>query len=219
MDNSENNSSVTDLRIEYESPALRRNTLKKNPLEQFRLWLDEAIAANIIEPQAMILSTATSDGIPSARTVLIRGYDERGFVFYTNYQSQKGRELAENPHAALTCYWAVLHRQVRIAGSVSRVSSEESESYFKSRPEGSKIGAWASKQSQVLRSRAELETEVKEFEAEFEGKEIPRPLYWGGYRLLPDIIEFWQGQPSRLHDRFRYIREDDDSWTIQRLSP
>ncbi|MCB9076976.1 MAG: pyridoxamine 5'-phosphate oxidase [Anaerolineaceae bacterium] len=219
MSISENNLSVTDRRIEYESPALRRNTLKPNPLEQFKLWLDEAIAADIIEPQAMTLATATVDGVPSARTVLLRDYDERGFVFYTNYQSQKGRELAENPHAALTFYWAALHRQVRITGSVSRVSSEESDSYFKSRPEGSKIGAWASKQSQVLRSRAELEVEVKEFEAEFKGKEIPRPLYWGGYQLLPDMIEFWQGQPSRLHDRFRYVRQSDDSWVIQRLSP
>ncbi|MCB0167694.1 MAG: pyridoxamine 5'-phosphate oxidase [Anaerolineae bacterium] len=215
----ENDSSVTDLRIEYESPSLRRNNLKANPLEQFKVWLDEAIAADIIEPQAMTLSTATIDGIPSARTVLLRGFDERGFVFYTNYQSQKGRELAENPHAALTFYWSVLHRQVRIAGSVSRVSSEDSDSYFKSRPEGSKIGAWASKQSQVLRSRAELEREVKEFETEFKDKEIPRPLYWGGYRLAPDVIEFWQGQTSRLHDRFRYVRENDESWLIQRLSP
>lgn len=219
MDIPENNPSVTDLRIEYDPPPLRRDTLSKNPLEQFKLWLDEAIAADIIEPQAMTLSTANIDGIPSARTVLLRGYDERGFLFYTNYQSQKGHELAENPHAALTFYWAVLHRQVRIAGTVSRVSSEESDSYFKSRPEGSKLGAWASKQSQVLRSRTELETDVKEFEAEFQGKEIPRPMYWGGYRLAPDMIEFWQGQPSRLHDRFRYVQDNADRWIIQRLAP
>ena len=211
--------SVTDLRIEYDQPPLRRNALNEDAVEQFRQWLNEAIATDIIEPPAMTLATATADGIPSARIVLLRGYDERGFVFYTNYNSQKGQELAENPQAALTFYWAQLHRQVRIFGSVSRVSAEESDKYFQSRPEGSKIGAWASAQSQILSNRAELESKIKEFEIKFQGEEIPRPSHWGGFRLSPTAVEFWQGRPSRLHDRWRYIRQDNNSWLIERLSP
>ncbi|MCB0210879.1 MAG: pyridoxamine 5'-phosphate oxidase [Anaerolineae bacterium] len=220
MDTSENKKpSVADLRIEYERPKLQRSMLKADPLEQFKLWLDEAIAANIIEPHAMTLATATASGIPSARTVLLRGYDANGFVFYTNYDSQKGKELAENPYAALTFYWATLHRQVRISGSVSRISAIESNHYFQSRPKSSQIGAWASKQSQVLRSRAELEDEFQEFETEFQDKDVPRPPYWGGFIVSPDMLEFWQGRPSRLHDRFRYKLQGDGNWLIERLSP
>ncbi|MCB0193052.1 MAG: pyridoxamine 5'-phosphate oxidase [Anaerolineae bacterium] len=211
--------SVDNLRIEYERPELQRSTLKADPVEQFKAWLDDAIATDIIEPHAMTLATATASGIPSARVVLLRGYDAKGFVFYTNYDSQKGKELAENPYAALTFYWASLHRQVRISGTVSRISAIESNHYFQSRPKSSQIGAWSSKQSQVLNSREELEDEFKEFEAEFQEKDVPRPPYWGGFIVSPEIIEFWQGRPSRLHDRFRYKLQGDGSWMIERLSP
>lgn len=215
----DNQPSIADLRIEYDQPALRRDELNEDPLIQFKQWIEAAIAAGMIEPQAMTLATATKEGIPSARTVLLREYSPSGFVFYTNYESRKGQELAENPRAALTFYWAPLHRQVRIDGAVSRVSTEESSRYFQSRPKGSQLGAWASKQSRVLNDRAELEADFREVEAKFRAKAVPCPPYWGGFRLLPKVIEFWQGRPSRLHDRFRYTLQEDNNWLIERLSP
>lgn len=204
---------------EDSSVALNESEVDASPFEQFARWFRQAEASNIILPNAMTLATATSAGKPSARMVLLKGFDERGFVFYTNYESQKGRELAENPHAALVFYWAELSRQVRITGSVSKVSVEESESYFKSRPLDSRLGAWASMQSEVISNRAVLEARMRELEAEYQGKDVPLPPYWGGLRLVPDAIEFWQNRASRLHDRLRYTRQQDRGWLIERLSP
>jgi pyridoxamine 5'-phosphate oxidase len=166
----------------------------------------------------MTLATATREGRPSARTVLLRGFDEGGFVFYTNYESRKGRELDENPQAALVFYWGALQRQVSITGRVARVSPSESEAYFSSRPHGHRLGAWASQQSRIIGDRRELEDRLAELEERYRDKDVPLPPYWGGYRVAPDTIEFWQGRPNRLHDRLRYTRSDD-GWVIQRLAP
>ena len=182
-------------------------------------WYGEAEAAGLREPHAMTLATATREGRPSARVVLLRGFDERGFCFFTNYESRKGRELAENPAAALVFLWSELERQVRIEGTVERTSEAESESYFQSRPAGSRIGAWASPQSQVITSRAELERAQAELEAKHAEGRIPRPPHWGGFRLRPRLIEFWQGRPSRLHDRLEYRLEDGGGWRMVRLAP
>lgn len=198
---------------------LRRVDLEQNPFKQFEKWLAEALAAQVAAPDAMTLATATKTGYPSARTVLLRKFDEDGFVFYTNYTSQKAQELAENPNAALTFYWPELHRQVRVAGQVERVSPEESDEYFQSRPRQSCLGAWASEQSQVISSREVLEKRLTELTAEFEGQDVRRPPFWGGYRLRPLMIEFWQGRANRLHDRFRYNYQAENSWLIERLSP
>lgn len=202
------------------SVGLNESDLDPNPIQQFDRWLKQAVAANLPEPTAMTLATATKEGIPSARIVLLKACDERGFAFFTNYESPKGRELAENPRAALVFHWVVLERQVRVTGTVSRVSREESAHYFQSRPRGSRIGAWASHQSQAIRSREELEERVRRLTLEYQDRaEIPLPLYWGGFRVAPDAIEFWQGRPSRLHDRFRYTRLTTGAWRIERLSP
>ncbi len=211
--------SVYRLRTEYRSATLTRQDLYASPFEQFKTWLDAAITAQLTEPHAMTLATATTAGVPSARTVLLRGFDEAGFVFYTNYESQKGRELAENSQAALVFFWAELERQIRITGSVEKISAAESDHYFQSRPRGSRLGAWASKQSQVISSRAVLENRLEALEVDYEGRDIPRPSFWGGFRLAAVAIEFWQGRPSRLHDRFRYTKQPDGSWFIERLSP
>lgn len=210
---------MTKLRREYTDAGLNEQDLDTNPFNQFERWFQEAIDAKIDLPDAMTLATATKDGIPSARIVLLRGHDERGFVFYTDYESQKGEELAENPNAALVFYWRELDRQVRITGGVSKVSRENSNNYFQTRPVDSRLAALASKQSEVIPNRAVLEERFKELAAQYQDEDIPLPSDWGGYRLSPDMIEFWSGRPSRLHDRLRYTRQSDDNWRIERISP
>ncbi len=210
----------THARKSYERDALDENGIASDPLYQFTTWYDEAVAAGLPEPEAMTLSTATQEGRPSARIVLLRGYDERGFCFFSNYASQKGRELAANPYAAVTFHWVELERQVRIAGRVEKVSASESDAYFKSRPAQSRIGAWSSPQSEVIASRDTLEQFVKEYQERYpEESAIPRPEHWGGYRVIPERIEFWQGRPSRLHDRLRFSRVEQGTWTLERLAP
>ncbi|AFY90347.1 pyridoxamine 5'-phosphate oxidase [Chroococcidiopsis thermalis] len=213
------NPNVADLRIDYQLEGLQETDVDPNPLRQFQIWFDRALSAQIPEPNAMTLATATTDAIPSARIVLLKGFDERGFVFYTNYQSHKGQELTTNPHAALVFWWAELERQVRIEGRVEQVSAQESDEYYRSRPLNSRLGAWASEQSQVVESRAALEQRLQELQTKYENRDIPRPPYWGGFRVIPNAIEFWQGRPSRLHDRLRYRLLENGSWTIERLSP
>ena len=210
--------SIRDRRIQYETAGLDVGDLKSDPFEQFNLWYSQAEEAGIAEPHAMTLSTVDASGAPDARVVLARAADERGFVFYTNYGSAKSAQLEENPVASAVFAWLDLHRQVRVRGNIMKVSAAESDDYFASRPRASQIGAWASPQSQVLVNRDELESMVADMTARFEGKEVPRPENWGGWRLIPVSIEFWQGRPSRLHDRFRYVR-DRDSWTMSRLAP
>lgn len=208
--------------MEYRRGGLEESQVAADPFAQFAIWFTEARAAELPEPNAMTLATATPDGVPSARIVLLKGVDERGFVFYSNYESQKGRELAGNPRAALTFYWAELERQVRVAGAVVRVSREESRRYFDSRPLGSRLGASLSHQSNVIADRTALQAAWSRLAAEYEAdpsRTVPLPDDWGGYRVIPVSIEFWQGRPSRLHDRLRYQRQDDGSWRIERLSP
>jgi pyridoxamine 5'-phosphate oxidase len=206
-------------RQDYIQTELRRRNLEANPFKQFERWLKEALETRLVEPYAMTLATASKNGIPSARVVLLRGFDERGFVFYTNYESQKGREIEENPNAALVFYWAGLERQVRIGGQVEQLPAEESDSYFQSRSRLSQLGAWASKQGQVLKSRSVLEARLKQLEKKYQVEEVSRPAFWGGFCLSPQMFEFWQGRSGRLHDRFRYLRQQDEQWLIERLSP
>ncbi len=209
---------ASNLRKEYTSAGLDKADVHHDPVVQFRAWFQNAIDAGLHEPNAMILATATGDGKPSARTVLLKGYDKRGFVFYTNYEGRKAGELETNPRCALLFYWGELERQVRVEGTGSRISEQESDEYFTSRPRGSRLGAWASQQSWPVEDRSVLEERVLELEREYEGREIPRPPFWGGYRIEPEAIEFWQGRESRLHDRFVYRREDG-TWRIERLQP
>jgi pyridoxamine 5'-phosphate oxidase len=211
--------SLAELRKEYMLHGLSEADLDADPFGQFRAWFDQALAAGLPEANAMTLATATPDGRPSARTVLIKGVDARGFVFYTNYESRKGRELAANPYAALVFYWAELERQIRIEGRVEQVAPADSEAYFQSRPLGSRLSAAASRQSEVIAGRDQLERRVAELAAEGAGGEVPRPSHWGGYRVVPSAIEFWQGRPNRLHDRLRYRLAQDGAWVIERLSP
>jgi pyridoxamine 5'-phosphate oxidase len=199
--------------------TVREDEVERNPLAQFRRWYAEAVEAGVQLPEAMTLATATPDGAPSARMVLLKGVDERGFVFYTNYESRKGRELAENPRAALVFHWPQTpRRQVSATGRVERLPAEESAEYFRTRPFGSRIGAWASRQSEVIEGRIELERSFAELEAEHLDGEVPHPPWWGGYVLRPDTVEFWQNRPNRLHDRLHYRRESD-GWVIERLAP
>lgn len=233
--------SLGDQRREYEAGALDRGGMLANPMQQFQAWFGEAsrpaggrfrrfgiglykafqqlLGASALDPNAMVVATVDGEGRPSARTVLLKDVGEDGFTFFTNYKSRKGRELEGNPDAALVFYWPELERQVCVAGSVTRLPVEASEAYFHSRPRGSQIGAWASAQSSVISNRKELVAAEKQIEAQYPGQPIPLPPFWGGYRLKPSRIEFWQGRASRLHDRFEFTREADDSWTLNRLSP
>ena len=234
--------SIADLRREYNLTGLRRKDLEADPILQFKRWFEQAQGARtsgrlrkffirlykrlllmggaeLLDLTAMTLATADKQGRPSARVVLLKGVDERGFVFYTNYESRKAQELAENPQAALVFYWPDQERQVCVAGEVGKLSPAESDAYFKSRPRGSRLGAWASKQSAVIRDRAALEETWQEMEVRYPGEEVPRPAFWGGYLLRPTRMEFWQGRANRLHDRFRYTRQGDHGWMIERLSP
>ena len=211
-------SNLRERRIQYETAGLDLADLSLDPMEQWHIWHSEAFESGMSEPNAMVLSTVDLHGVPDGRSVLVRDADRFGFTFFTNYESVKSHQLAARPVAAATFAWLDLHRQVRVRGSVERVSDHESDAYFASRPRPSQIGAWASPQSETIRDRHELMELVVEHEARFAGQPVPRPPHWGGWRLVPDEWEFWQGRPSRLHDRFRY-RLADDHWDIRRLAP
>jgi pyridoxamine 5'-phosphate oxidase len=210
--------SIADIRKDYKQHSLNESDIAANPFVQFEQWWNEAIASEIDEVNAMTLATATKDGMPSARIVLLKGYDSNGFVFFTNYNSHKGQELLENPQAALVFFWKELERQVRIEGLVEKVSEAESDEYFNSRPEGSRIGAWASPQRKVISDRSIIESNVDALTKQYTGQSIPRPAHWGGYRVKPQVIEFWQGRSSRLHDRFKFTATGD-AWKRERLAP
>lgn len=209
---------IASLRREAPEGQLDEADVAPNPIDQFRSWMQEAIDAGLTFPNAMTLATATREGVPSARIVLLKGIDARGFVFFTNYESRKGRELAENPRAALVFYWQELGRQVRVEGEVAALPTEESEGYFRSRPRGSRLAAWASRQSQVITSRGALEERFSDLASAYQEQEIPVPPFWGGFLVTPDVIEMWQGRRDRLHDRVRY-RRDEGSWLRERLAP
>lgn len=211
--------SIGHFRKEYTLEKFRKTQAHPNPFEQFTIWYNQAIAAKLPEANGMTLATATSDGKPSARIVLLKAYNEQGFVFYTNYQSQKGQQLAANPWGAIVFWWSQLERQVRIEGKIEKVSAQESDEYFQTRPQESQLGAWVSEQSQIIESREILDQRLQQLKKDYEHKTIPRPPDWGGFRLIPVSIEFWQGRPSRLHDRLLYQRNEDNNWVIQRLSP
>jgi len=210
---------LADLRKDYALAGLAEKDLAKDPFRQFEKWFQEAEAAKIPEPNAMVLATANREGRPSARTVLLKGLDGRGFVFYSNYESRKGRELEANPHATLLFPWVPLERQVLVEGAVTKVAREESEAYFHSRPHASQLAAWVSQQSSVISGRKVLEESMRELEKKHAGSVVPLPAHWGGWRLAPETVEFWQGRRSRLHDRLRYRREKDGGWSVERLAP
>lgn len=209
-----------DMRKDYHSPYLEKGNLEADPLQQFHDWFQAAIRENVDEPNAVALATCTPDGRPSVRIVLLKNYGKEGFTFFTNYESRKGEEIMTNPHVALVFFWRKLHRQVRIEGRVEKLSAQLSEAYFQSRPKGSQIGAWSSPQSREINDREELLKMVKENKDKFSGTDkLPLPNFWGGYLVKPSAIEFWQGQPSRLHDRFRYSKNKKGGWNVVRLAP
>jgi pyridoxamine 5'-phosphate oxidase len=209
---------AANLRREYTRSGLDEAGMPPDPMVQFEAWFENVVEADLHEPNAMTLATTSDDGRPSARTVLLKGYDGRGFVFYTNYEGRKARDLEANPACALLFYWGELERQVRVEGRAGRLPGGESDAYFASRPRGSRLGAWASEQSRPVRDRSVLEERIRALEAEYEDREIPRPPFWGGYRVEPETIEFWQGRENRLHDRISYRREEG-VWTLERLQP
>ena len=213
------NHAIADLRKEYASAQLLESDVAADPIEQFEKWWHQAISAQIIEANAMTLATASADGLPSARIVLLKGFDKQGFVFFTNYQSYKALQLEANPKACLVFFWKELERQIRIVGLVKKSPSSQSDQYYHSRPKGSRIGAWASPQSQVIESRSWLDQQFRKLEEDFNDQEIQRPPHWGGYMVQPVIIEFWQGRPGRMHDRIQYTLQDNASWKIERLAP
>jgi pyridoxamine 5'-phosphate oxidase len=208
---------ISSLRRQYTKKSLSASSVSADPFKQFTKWFDEALKSGFLEPNGMTLATSTKDGIPSARVVLLKGYDEKGFVFYSNYKSRKGKELEANPNACLLFYWDKLERQIRIDGKVEKASKEESETYFKSRPFKSRVGAWASNQSSVIAGRTVIMKEFLKYLVKF-GSNVPLPPTWGGYRLIPSAFEFWQGRPNRLHDRIRYCKLKS-GWKIERLAP
>jgi pyridoxamine 5'-phosphate oxidase len=211
--------SIADIRKEYASQSLLETDVAAGPVAQFDAWWQQALQSKVLEPNAMTLATASADGVPSARIVLLKGFSNEGFVFFTNYQSFKALHLHENPKACLVFFWPELERQVRITGLVKKVAATDSDAYFASRPEGSRIGAWASPQSRVVESREWLDEQFTEKRKTFSEQEIPRPPHWGGYVVQPVVVEFWQGRPSRLHDRIQYSMQEDGGWKVERLAP
>ena len=209
---------ISDIRREYSLRSLDENDIAEDAIEQFSRWWDDASNSEIPEVNAMTLATSNREGQPSARIVLLKGFDEKGFVFFTNYESNKGRELDENPNAALVFFWKEIERQVRIEGRAAKISAQESDEYFSSRPEGSRLAAWASPQSRIIGNRQVLETNFERYTIEFINS-IPRPPHWGGYRVMPWRLEFWQGRINRLHDRIQYTKTADGSWKVDRLAP
>jgi pyridoxamine 5'-phosphate oxidase len=208
---------IKKLRRQYKGKPLSENSVNKNPFKQFEKWFNEMLQTGFIEPTAMVLSTAAKNGKPSSRVLLLKEFDETGFIFYTNYESKKGKDLKENPYASMLFYWDKLNRQVRIEGKVEKISKEESEAYFKTRPFKSRIGAWASHQSEIIENRNIIVKNFLKYLVKFKTN-VPIPDYWGGYKLIPDLFEFWQGRPNRLHDRIRY-RLFKNKWIIERLAP
>jgi pyridoxamine 5'-phosphate oxidase len=211
--------SIADMRREYTLAGLREEDAAADPFDQFAVWFAEALDAQVIESNAMTLATATADGKPAARIVLLKDFDHNGFVFYTNYEGRKGCELTDNPHAALLFYWAELTRQVRVEGTTERVTAEESDAYFRTRSPLSRLGAWASRQSTVISGRQELDDKLAELQEQYPDDEIPLPPFWGGFRVTPHTFEFWHGRPNRLHDRIRYRPDGHGRWTRERLAP
>jgi len=210
---------IADIRSDYRMKSLLEADVAANPFDQFTCWFDEAVNSEIDEVNAMTLATASSQGIPSARIVLLKGFDQKGFVFFTNYNSQKGKEIAENPFVSLVFFWKELERQVRIDGRIEKIEASESDAYFQSRPVGSRIGAWSSPQSAVITGRSIIENNYLHFEQSFGNNFIPRPSHWGGYKVTPTTIEFWQGRSSRMHDRLLYTLNPNHSWIVERLAP
>ena len=215
MDNQE----LQNLMQYYSAATLTEKEVKQDPINQFDKWFNDAVAADVLDPNAMTLATATHNGLPSARIVLLKGFNKEGFMFYTNYLSRKGKEMAKNPMASVVFFWPELERQVRIEGTIEKLSREQSEEYFHSRPKASQLGAVVSAQSQEIVGRKVLEEKMAELEKEYEDKEVPKPSYWGGYIIKPRLVEFWQGRRSRLHDRIVYKKIDNKNWKIVRLAP